>query len=115
VFVGPKENKLFPTSVTKIFIREVIQPLSKEFPAIDGQVGFVHGRIHSFRHVFVSQSFLHGVSDGVIRDWVGHRDSRIVNRYRHLGDRDSQRKMDDIDFFRPPNKKEDKPSDDGTA
>jgi integrase len=62
-------------------------------------VGFEHGRLHSFRHYFVSQAFLGGVSEGEIREWVGHRDSRIVERYRHLRNDEARKKMNKIEFF----------------
>jgi hypothetical protein len=55
--------------------------------------------LHSFRHAFVSQAFLDGASEGEIREWVGHTNSRIVERYRHLRNEDAQRKMRQIDFF----------------
>jgi hypothetical protein len=47
----------------------------------------------------VSQAFLGGASEGEIRKWVGHRDSRIVERYWHLRPQDAQRKTDRMTFF----------------
>jgi integrase len=99
VFHGPLGGVLKADTVRNILIRSVIKPLSDSFPTPDGEVGFKHGRLHSFRHFFVSQAFLGGVSEGEIRDWVGHRDTKIIERYRHLRHSDSQRKMSQIDFL----------------
>jgi hypothetical protein len=35
-------------------IRDVLTPLSKEFPTPKGEIGFIDGRVHSFRHYFCS-------------------------------------------------------------
>ncbi len=99
IFGMPRGGPLLPNGVCKIFIRAVIKPLMTTFPTPKGEVGFAHGRIHSFRHAFVSQAFLDRASEGEIREWVGHTNSRIVERYRHLGMEDARRKMDNINFL----------------
>jgi hypothetical protein len=48
---------------------------------------------------FCSQAFLGGAAEADIKDWLGHRDSKMVAHYRHLRREDSQRKMDKIDFL----------------
>ena len=82
-------------------MREVITPLADRFATADGEIGFIHGRLHTFRHFFVSQAFLSGASEGEIREWVGHTDSRVVERYRYLRNEDAQRKMREIDLLGP--------------
>jgi integrase len=82
-----------------VFIRDVIGPLAEKFPTPEGEIGFEHGRLHSFRHFFVSQAFLGGASEGEIREWVGHRDSEMVEHYRHLGRKDAVRRMEQISFL----------------
>lgn len=99
VFVGPKKGQLKADVIRNILMREVLTPLKTKFPTPDGEIGFEHGRLHSFRHYFISQAFLGGASEGEIRSWVGHRDSRIIERYRHLRSEDARRKMDRIEFF----------------
>jgi len=86
---------LKPDKVRQALIHEVIAT----FPTHKGEIGFKHGRLHSFRHFFVSQALLGGASEGEIRDWVGHRDSRIIARYRHLRHTDAQREMAQISFL----------------
>jgi integrase len=99
VFSGPNGGRLRPNSACRILIRDIIAPLKAKFPTPEGEIGFVDCRLHSFRHAFVSQAFLDGVSEGEIRSWVGHTNSRIVERYRHLRNEDAQRKMQQIKFF----------------
>jgi integrase len=99
VFGMPSGGPLLPNSVCKMFIRDVIEPLKAKFPTPAEEIGFADGRLHSFRHAFVSQAFLDGASEGEIREWVGHTNSRIVERYRHLRNEDARRKMDKIDFL----------------
>ena len=96
---GPLGGRLKPDTVRNIFIREVIAPLKKEFPTPHGEVGFADARLHSLRHYFVSQAFVSGASEGEVKDWVGHRDSRVVEHYRHLSSEDSRRKMEQLDLL----------------
>jgi integrase len=98
VFHGPRGGKLKPDTVLLALKRDVIAQLAQKVPTPKNQVGFADCRVHSFRHFFVSQAFLGGASEGEIRQWVGHTDSRIIERYRHLSDQDSKRKMDRINF-----------------
>jgi integrase len=99
LFVGPRGGKLKPDTVRRIFVREVINPLRGQFPTASGEIGFQHGRLHGFRHFFVSQAFEGGASEGEVKDWVGHRDSGMVELYRHRREEDSHRKMQQIDFL----------------
>lgn len=92
-------NRLRVDRVRNVFIREVVKPLTTQYPMAHGEVGFEHGRLHGFRHFFVSQAFLNGANEGEIKDWVGHRDSRVVELYRHLGQDDSRRKFERLDIL----------------
>ena len=96
---GPRGGKLKPDTIRNVLIRDVLKPLRYQFPAPEGERGFADGRLHSFRHYFVSQAFLSGVGEGEIMSWVGHRDSKMVGHYRHLRDEDARRKMNQIDFL----------------
>jgi integrase len=99
VFHGPRGGKMKPDTVRNILVREVIEPLKDRFPTPPGEIGFEHGRLHSFRHYFCSQAFLGGAAEADIKDWLGHRDSKMVAHYRHLRRDESQRKMQQIDFL----------------
>lgn len=99
IFHGPKGGKLKPDTVRNIFVRDVIGPLKSQFPTSKGEVGFADGRLHSFRHYFVSQAFLQGATESEIKQWVGHRDSRVVEIYRHLSDEESRRKLERLNLL----------------
>jgi integrase len=98
VYHAERGGPLHPRNVLSTFIQAVIEPLKEKFPSLPGETGFQHGRLHSFRHYFVSQCFLGGASEGEIREWVGHADSKMVEHYRHLGQKDAMKKMEQICF-----------------
>ena len=83
----------------KIFKEQVLRPLSSRFPTAKGEIGFEHGTFHGFRHYFCSQCFLGGASEGEIRSWLGHAESKMVEHYRHLRNEDALRKMEQINFL----------------
>jgi integrase len=99
VFHATMGGRLRSRNVLQAFIDDVIEPLKMKFPTPADEIGFKHGRLHSFRHFFCSQAFLGGASEGEIREWLGHRDSKMVEHYRHLRNDDAQRKMEKIDFL----------------
>jgi integrase len=99
VFHAARGGALRPNNVLYLFQRDVIDRLKDRFPAPKGDIGFEHGTLHSFRHYFCSQCFLGGASEGEIREWLGHRDSKMVEHYRHLRGDDARRKMDRITFL----------------
>ena len=101
VFHAERGGQIRPRNVLSAFIRDVIDKLKANFPMPEGEIGFEHGRLHSFRHFFVSQCFLGGASEGEIREWVGHADSKMVEHYRHLGRKDAVAKMEQITFVTP--------------
>jgi hypothetical protein len=94
----PGHQPLMQNNVREKFIKLVSKPLSKRLRHPKGEPGFRDGRFHSFRHFFVSQCFVQGVDEGTIRSWLGHSDSRILELYRHLAEKDSQRLMQKLDF-----------------
>ncbi len=98
VFHAERAGQLRPRNVLAAFIQDVITPLKNQFPIPQGETGVEHGRLHSFRHFFVSQAFLGGASEGEIREWVGHADSKMVEHYRHLGRKDALWRMGRINF-----------------
>jgi integrase len=101
VFHAKRGGRLRPNNVLHVFIRDVIEKLKEKFPTPPGETGFEHGRLHSFRHFFVSQAFLGGASEGEIHEWVGHADSKMVEHYRHLGQKDALRRKEQINFRGP--------------
>lgn len=81
VFRAPRGGALRPNNVLHVSIRDVIEPLKKGFPTPPGEIGFEHGRLRSLRHFFCSRAFLGGASEGEIRKWLGHAESKMVEHY----------------------------------
>lgn len=99
VFHAARGGRVRTRNVLEQFIQHVIEPLKTTFTTPDGEIGFEHGRLHSFRHFFCSQCFLGGASEGEIKEWLGHADSKMVEHYRHLRSEDARRKMNQIRFL----------------
>jgi integrase len=93
VFHGPLGGRLKPDTVRTVLIREVLEPLAKQFPAAYQEKGIKDGRLHSFRHRFCSWCANRGVPEQILMTWLGHRDSKMVRRYYHLHREESQRHM----------------------
>lgn len=98
VFHGPRGGVISPDQVRRTLIRDVLAPLGKTFPTPAGEIGFGHGRLHSFRHYFCSVCANSGTPEQVVMRWLGHRDSQMVRYYYHLHDEEAQRQMKRIDF-----------------
>ncbi len=102
VFHGPLGGKLKPDVIRRNLIKHILEPLSSSFPVPAGEIGFVHGRLHSFRHYFVSEAFRQNVTEAQIMEWVGHKDSEMVKLYRHLRADDGHRHMQRLNFGTAP-------------
>lgn len=99
VFHGAKGARLRDRRVLEIFRRKPREPLKKEFLIPQGGIGFSDGTIHSFRHDFVSECFRQGATEAEVMDWVGHRESQMVQHYRHLRPDDSRLRMQSLNFL----------------
>ena len=97
-------GKLRPRNVLEQLRRHAIEPLAEKFLTPPGESGFASATVHGLRHFFCSEAFISGASEGDIREWLGHADSKMVEHYRHLRSEDAQRKMDQIQFFDRPEK-----------
>jgi integrase len=93
IFHGPQGKKLCDSSVRANLVDRVIEKLKAKFPTPPGEIGFEHGRVHSIRHYFCSESFRNGATEAQLLEWLGHRDSKMVAHYRHLRADDSKRLM----------------------
>jgi len=51
------------------------------------------GKLHTFRHTFISNAAMNGVPEAVIREWVGHVDEQILRHYTHVHSEASQEAM----------------------
>ena len=48
------------------------------------------GKLHTFRHSFISRCLTSGIEEAVVRTWVGHVDPAIMRLYTHISSRVSQ-------------------------
>ena len=93
VFHGSAGGRLHADKVRNALIRDVLTPLAEKFPTPEGEVGFADGRLHSFRHFFCSLCALRGIGQQVVMQWLGHRDSKMVQHYFHLHDAEARKQM----------------------
>ena len=91
VFTAQKGGVLRPDNVRWVLIKQVIEPLANQFPSEKEEIGFKDGRLHSLRHFFCSVCAHSQIPEQVVMRWLGHRDSKMVRRYYHLHDEESQR------------------------
>lgn len=101
VFHAQHGGLLRDRNVLAQFKKHVIEPLKQLFLTPIGEIGFEDGVIHGFRHFFCSQCFLSGRSEGEIQQWLGHRDSKITEHYRHLRMQDAIPRMASVNFLPP--------------
>lgn len=93
VFHGPRGGRLKPDLARRRLISEVLEPLKVQFPTPEGERGFEHGRLHSFRHFFCSLCANKNVPEQTVMNWLGHRNSAMVRHYYHLHDDEARRHM----------------------
>jgi integrase len=51
------------------------------------------GKLHTFRHTFISNALLKGTPVTLVREWVGHVDEEVLKLYTHVHDAASQAAM----------------------
>lgn len=50
----------------------------------------MEGKLHSFRHRFISRCLTKGIEESIVRSWVGHVDPTIMRLYTHISSPISQ-------------------------
>jgi len=53
----------------------------------------LNGKVHTFRHAFLSQALIRGTPEALVRAWAGHVDWNILKLYTHIANSDSQAAM----------------------
>ena len=56
----------------------------------------LRGKLHSFRHSFISYAVSKHKTRAFIRRWVGHVDDRMLDLYTHVTDRQSAQEMEEL-------------------
>lgn len=77
-----------PSSDRQISERRCLVALKR----VLGQLG-IEGKLHTFRHAFISRCLTSGIEESVVRSWVGHVDAQIMKLYTHISSRVSQERI----------------------
>jgi hypothetical protein len=80
VFEGPLGGRVKPDTIRNILIREVLKPVAVKL----NRPSLLRGRLHSFRHYFCTLCASSGVTEPVVRRWMGHTSSIMLDHYFHL-------------------------------
>lgn len=60
------------------------------------------GKLHTFRHSFISHALIGGTPVAVVKEWVGHVDPHVIDLYTHVHDAASQAAMRVLTRSAPP-------------
>lgn len=87
VFLAPVSRKypLGDHRITETRLLKALKPVLKKLS--------LPGKVHTFRHTFISVALTSGVPEATVRMWVGHVDAAIIRRYTHIADQISQQQM----------------------
>jgi integrase len=78
---GVPQGKQIAEPQTLRALKRVLNPLGLE------------GKLHTFRHSFLSHALVRGTPEAIVRQWAGHADWDILKMYTHIANRDSQAAM----------------------
>lgn len=79
-----------PTSQHPTYDRQISERRSLvALKRVLAQLGF-EGKLHTFRHAFISRCLTSGIEESVVRSWVGHVDAHIMKLYTHIASEISQ-------------------------
>jgi site-specific recombinase XerD len=78
----------------------------------------LEGKLHTFRHSFISHALLTNTPVAVVRKWVGHCDPKVIDLYTHVQDAASKAAMQrlseaDSQLQDPKKESQDGPTSDG--
>ena len=80
-----KSTKTHPTLDRQIDERRSLAALKRVLARLG-----MEGKLHSFRHSFISRCLTKGIEEAVVRSWVGHVDPTIMRLYTHISSPISQ-------------------------
>ncbi|MCZ7581798.1 MAG: site-specific integrase, partial [Fimbriimonadaceae bacterium] len=91
VFTGVPCKK-FPKGGQQVFDRRALSALKTALK----RAGIAEGKVHTFRHFFITYCINKGVSPFMIAEWVGHSSLAMVMRYYRASAKESRRIMDGL-------------------
>ncbi|MCE9560839.1 MAG: site-specific integrase [Planctomycetes bacterium] len=95
-----------PTSGRQWTERRLLSALKQVLRGLD-----FPGKLHTFRHAFISNALLKGTAVAVVREWVGHVDQQVIDLYTHVHNNASQTAMQRLAEANQQLQKEDKSRD----
>ena len=81
-------TKKYPQEGRQISERRALVALKRVLSKIE-----IEGKLHSFRHSFISRCLTNGIEEAVVRSWVGHVDPSIMRLYTHITSKVSQERI----------------------
>lgn len=89
VFCAVPSNK-YPQGTQQISERRLLRSLKRLLK----RIGLAEaGKLHTFRHSFISKALAEGIANATVRSWVGHVSDDILALHTHVLDDQSQRAM----------------------
>ncbi|WP_146436628.1 tyrosine-type recombinase/integrase [Blastopirellula retiformator] len=84
-----------------LVVVRIYQASSQRIPDAAGRdwIGLESGTVHGLRYFFCSEAFRNGAREAELLEWLGHRNSKMTRRYRHLRQKDGHRRMQQINFL----------------
>lgn len=83
-------SRTYPQGDHQISERRLLQSLK----ALLKRMGLpTDGKLHTFRHTFISLALMEGVAPAIVRSWVGHVSDEILAHYTHIHHDPSQEAM----------------------
>ena len=79
------KTKKHPDESRQISERRALSALKRVLAKIK-----IDGKLHTFRHAFISRCLTNGIEEAVVRSWVGHVDPSIMRLYTHITSKVSQ-------------------------
>ena len=83
-------SRVYPKGDHQISERRLLNSLK----ALLKRIGLpTTGKLHTFRHSFISLALMSGVAPAIVRSWVGHVSGEILEHYTHVHHDPSQEAM----------------------
>ena len=83
-----RKTENYPEPDRQISDRRVLEHLKRVLSKLE-----LEGKVHTFRHAFISNALIDGIPEAIVRKWVGHVDPQILKLYTHIADEASQTAM----------------------
>jgi integrase len=81
-------SRTYPKGDHENLDRRALRALKRVLRRLD-----LKGKIHTFRHAFLSHALIRGIPEALVRAWAGHVDWNILKLYTHIANSDSQDAM----------------------